>query len=88
MNIGGTNGVEGEFEEKSPVCWTKETERDRYERWTEREIERKEDGNDRRYGKRESDGGTAKVEKIFANMRDERHGEAGREKDRGGKHAQ
>lgn len=53
-----------------------------------REIERKEDGNDRRYGKRESDGGTAKVEKIFANMRDERHGEAGREKDRGGKHAQ
>lgn len=58
------------------------------QRETEREIERKEDGNDRRYGKRESDGGTAKVEKIFANMRDERHGEAGREKDRGGKHAQ
>lgn len=50
----------------------------------DRERERKEDGNDRRYGKRESDGGTAKVEKIFANMRDERHGEAGREKDRGG----
>lgn len=64
-------------------------ERDRYERWTEREMERKEDGNDRRYGKRESDGGTAKVEKIFANMRDERHGEAGRrERFRGGKHAQ
>lgn len=47
--------------------------------------ERKEDGNDRRYGKRESDGGTAKVEKIFANMRDERHGEAGREKRSRGK---
>jgi len=41
VNIGGANGVEEEFEEKSPVCWEKEREeRDRYERWSKREKEK------------------------------------------------
>lgn len=32
MNIGGANGVEGEFEEKSPVCWAKEIGKEGRER--------------------------------------------------------
>lgn len=65
MNIGGANGVEGEFEKKSPVCRAKEEEREKERRKADmrdgpREIETAE--------------GTVRVEKIFANTRDDPSG--------------